>query len=146
MKFFVSASLLSLAGLVASANIGRSAGVSCSEADRFGDPTVTPSTGLKVGSSITVNVDLTCSNQFGFDVTALDYAIAIPANLNNGVAQTVSLGHHSIAPGAVHDSLTATIPNAHFVSGQTYNLVLTNSFVNDGVATSGGVLTPITFA
>jgi len=42
MKLAVTAVFVSLAGLVASANVGSRA--SCAQADRFGDPTVTPST------------------------------------------------------------------------------------------------------
>ncbi|KAF4616002.1 hypothetical protein D9613_011218 [Agrocybe pediades] len=147
MKFALAATFLSLGSLVASSNVA--ARLSCSQADRFGDPTLSPTT-VKAGDTITVNVDLTCGVQnFGLIPQFLDYSIEVLPPNNNGFEAPLILGRHAIKAGALSDTLVAKIPHAFFVSGAPYSLVVTNIHNINGtdgspVLTSGGVILPIT--
>ncbi|KAF9553520.1 hypothetical protein CPC08DRAFT_612816, partial [Agrocybe pediades] len=138
---------LSLVSLVAAGNVARTVG--CSEADRFGVVTVSPTT-VKAGDSITINVDLHCAVQnFGIGAQFLDYTIEVPAANNNGHEAPIVLARHAIATNALSDSLTTTVPHAFFFAGANYNVVVTNVYPSPGsdgsqVILEGGTLTPIT--
>ncbi|KAF9560659.1 hypothetical protein CPC08DRAFT_804007 [Agrocybe pediades] len=120
MKFLVLSFLFSLSGMAAAAS-------------RY----CHPDHWAHIRDTITITVDLTCALQAGIDAKSIDYNIVVPPS------QIVPLGSHVVAPGALSDSLTTAIPNANFVSGQTYDLFFDNNF---GVGSKGGQLIAITFA
>ncbi|KAF9564494.1 hypothetical protein CPC08DRAFT_705239, partial [Agrocybe pediades] len=123
MKFAISSTLLTLAAGLASAATIESR-LSCPQATRFGIVTLSKST-VKAGDSLTINVDLRCAVQnFGINAQFLDYTLEVPASSNNGFQAPIVLGRHSIAHGALSDTLTTTIPHGFFVAGSNYNVVL----------------------
>jgi len=46
---------------------------------------------------------------FGINAQFLDYTIEVPAASNNGHEQPIVLARHSIAQGALSDTLTTTV-------------------------------------
>ncbi|KAH9482981.1 hypothetical protein JR316_0005081 [Psilocybe cubensis] len=123
MKFAISAAILSLAGLVASANVGRAA--PCDEAARFGVVTVTPST-FRAGDTIKITTDVSCGvQQFGLIPQFLDYSIEVLPPNNNGFEQPIILARHALPKGALSDSFSVKVPHGFFFNA-TYTLILNN--------------------
>ncbi|PPQ79553.1 hypothetical protein CVT25_003435 [Psilocybe cyanescens] len=122
MKFAISAGLLSLAGLVASANVGRTA---CDEAARFGVLTVSPTT-FRAGDTIKISTDVTCGVQnFGLIPQFLDYSIEVLPPNNNGFEQPIVLARHALPNGALSDTFNVKVPHGFFFNA-TYTLLLNN--------------------
>ncbi|KAF8064865.1 hypothetical protein FPV67DRAFT_158324 [Lyophyllum atratum] len=147
MKFAISATIASLAGLVASTGIPRQ---SCPQASRFGVLTVTPSGAFNPGDNINIHVDFSCGiNTFGIVPKYLDYTIEVPAASNNGHEPPIVLARRVYLAGAESDIFTTQIPHAFYFAGATTNLVFTNTYAiagTDGseVLVQGGVSAGIT--
>ncbi|KAJ7276745.1 hypothetical protein C8J57DRAFT_1310280 [Mycena rebaudengoi] len=141
---------LKLASLVGLATLASALpGSSCSEALRFGDFQVSPTT-LAPGDSITVTADFSCAIEKGNTPTFLDYYIEVLEN-NNGHEAPILLARRTFdnttSPPA--DSFTTTLPSWFYFADAQYSVVLTNLFPRAGptgeqVITSGGVIQPIT--
>ncbi|KAF4616083.1 hypothetical protein D9613_011220 [Agrocybe pediades] len=116
----------------------------CNEALRFGNATVTPAN-PNVGSTINILVDFRCAVQHSGNVPQfVDYTLEVLPADNNGFESPIILARHTLAAGALSDTLTATIPNA-LTPGAPYNLAITNVHsVNDKdgkpFLTSGGFI------
>ncbi|KAJ7276748.1 hypothetical protein C8J57DRAFT_1310286 [Mycena rebaudengoi] len=138
---------LKLASLVGLATLAGAQ--SCSEAARFGNFQVSPTT-LAPGDSITVTADFSCAIEKGNTPTFLDYYIEVLAN-NNGHEAPILLARrmfdNTTSPPA--DSFTTTLPSWFYFADAQYSVVLSNLFSRAGptgeqVITSGGVIQPIT--
>ncbi|KAJ7573946.1 hypothetical protein C8J56DRAFT_839609, partial [Mycena floridula] len=151
MKFSsVLAALTSLA--VVSATPAARA-LSCAEASRYGDLTVTP-TDLTPGASFTIHNDLACAiENFGHVPKSLDYSLVVPPNVNNGFESSIVIARRTFdaTSGATVDTFTAQIPfYAGYFKGAAYNIELTLTYPQKAtvagepdVLLQGGVFSPI---
>ncbi|KDR86067.1 hypothetical protein GALMADRAFT_235291 [Galerina marginata CBS 339.88] len=151
MKFAISTAFLSFAGLVSSANIA--ARQFCAEAVRFGVLSVSSPTGassFNAGDDIAIKVDLNCAvNHFNIVPRFLDYAINVPASVNNGHEPDIVLARRTLPAGALSDSFTTKIPHGFFFAGAAYQVIFTNTYPINGtdgseVLIQEGMLQPIT--
>ncbi|KAG6821788.1 hypothetical protein H0H92_000826 [Tricholoma furcatifolium] len=130
MKYNVTAALLSLINLAASTAISRQ---SCSEAERFGVLTISP-TEVSAGDIAPVY---------------LDYTIEVPEASNNGHEPNMLLARRTYDSSSTVDEFTVEIPSYTYFSGAAYEVVLTNTYYTTGtygssVLVQGGVSTNIT--
>ncbi|KAK7048855.1 hypothetical protein R3P38DRAFT_1879990 [Favolaschia claudopus] len=120
---------------------------SCSEAGRFGLPSVSPST-LSPGQTFTVTTNLTCAIEKGNTPTYLDYYIS--ASATHKTSGPILLARRTWDKSSPPiDTFTTTLPNWFYFDDATYTLNLQNSFEREGptgekVITAGGIETPIT--
>ncbi|KAJ6616107.1 hypothetical protein B0H10DRAFT_1800072 [Mycena sp. CBHHK59/15] len=124
-----------------------SAAIVCPEAARFGALSVTPSTAAP-GDSITVNVNMACSQQLGYMPTYMDYYIEVLAN-NNGHEAPILLARRTYdASQGLTDTFTTQVPEWFYFSDAVYSVVYVNSFAksgpnNNSVITTGSISTPL---
>ncbi|KAJ7160297.1 hypothetical protein C8R46DRAFT_1107690 [Mycena filopes] len=119
----------------------------CPEAARFGAVSVSPSTGVLAGVTITVRANLTCAVQLGYTPTFLDYYIDGTApHAISGPIQLARRTYDATSPPV--DEFTAVVPNWFYFADATYSVRMDNSFAKPGptgesVITVGSISTPI---
>ncbi|KAJ7133461.1 hypothetical protein C8R44DRAFT_611748 [Mycena epipterygia] len=124
------------------------ASAQCSEASRFGNLQVSPTT-LAPGDSFTVVGNFTCSAVLGFTPTFLDYFIQVPVG-NNGHEAPILVARRTYNQSADPpiDTFTTVLPSWFYFAGAQYQLFMDNSFAKpgpngDSVITVGSISQPI---
>ncbi|KAJ7589983.1 hypothetical protein C8J56DRAFT_1025256 [Mycena floridula] len=127
--------------------------LSCDEASRFGDLTVSP-TDLTPGASFTIALNLTCAiTHSGHIPKFLDYSLVVPFN-NNGFEPDIVIARRNFTPPAdpskAVDTFTAQLPFFGYDAGAAYNIELTMTYPEPAsvkgkpdVLLQGGVFAPI---
>ncbi|KZT23124.1 hypothetical protein NEOLEDRAFT_570881 [Neolentinus lepideus HHB14362 ss-1] len=139
MKSFITIILISLVVATTTRALG------CSEAERFGVVTVSPTT-FAQGDNVTISTDFTCCYWFDQPPIYTDYHIEVETN-NNGHEPAILLARRQPPAGATNDSFTVQIPYA-FVFNASYSLILWTTYPVNGSNGSpfypiGGTVTPV---
>jgi len=124
-------SVFLLLAAVVSARV-HSARQSCSEADRFGEVSITPDT-VVPGDIVTIIADFTCSFSFGIVPNFTDYYIEVPVN-NNGHEPPILLARRqpTVSAASPTDQFTVQIPFANYFAGAGYVVTLDNTYPING--------------
>ncbi|KAG1729640.1 uncharacterized protein EDB91DRAFT_1159128 [Suillus paluster] len=130
MKLSFSTAIVTFAAVLAAGT--PAAAQSCSEAERFGIVTVTPST-LSPGDNFTVTANFTCAGQLGVHPQYTDYYIEVPVN-NNGYEPPILLARRTLnasSPTPLFDEFTVQLPYAYYFNA-SYVVMLDTTYPETG--------------